>query len=160
MSKISPLAKRALGFNRHVGPNSSQVTAGRRMFVDQLGDGRSAWAKRWADLIVAHVNDLGGIETISEAQLSICRRAGALECELESIEARMSSSQPFDIELYAKLARTLCRLLQLVGIKRLTKPLDPMSELAQALNGYAGEPAGEDEDEDEPFPLVPELGEA
>ena len=128
------------------------------MFVDALGDGRSAWAKRWADLIVAHVNDLGGIEMISEAQLSICRRAGALECELESIEARMSASQPFDIELYARLARTLCRLLALVGIRRLTKPLDPTSELARALNGYASEPV--DEDEDEPSPLVPEPGEA
>ena len=85
MSKISPLAKRALGFNRHAGPNSSQVTSGRRMFVE-LGDARSAWAKRWADLIRAHVSDLGGPEIISEAQLSICRRASAMECELEAFE--------------------------------------------------------------------------
>src|SRR5262245_59702197 len=77
MSKNSPLAKRALGFNHCVGPNSSQVTSGRRMFVE-LGDGRSAWAKRWADLIRLHVSDIGGIGRISEAQLSICRSSNAL----------------------------------------------------------------------------------
>jgi hypothetical protein len=132
----------------------SRVTTGDKTFVEG-GDGRSAWARRWKDLILAHANDLGGIEMISEAQLSICRRAGALECELESIE--MSASQPFDIELYARLARTLARLFELIGIKRLTKPLDPTSELARALEKYA-EPV--DEDEDEPSPLVPEPGEA
>jgi len=41
MSKISTLAKRALGFNRHLGHSSSQVTKGKRMFVE-LGDARSA----------------------------------------------------------------------------------------------------------------------
>jgi hypothetical protein len=141
MSKISPLAKRALGFNRYVGPNSSQVTKGKRMFVEQLGDGRSAWAKRWADLIVAHVSDLGGIEMISEAQLSICRRAGALECELESIEARMSASEPIDLAVYARLTGCLCRLFELVGVKRLSKPLDPQAELIKALAPYAGVPS-------------------
>jgi len=79
--KISHLAKRALGLNRLVRNNSSGVTQGKRMFVE-LGDARSAWAKRWADLIFAHVNDLGGLEMISVAQLSICRRASAMECTL------------------------------------------------------------------------------
>jgi hypothetical protein len=104
--KISPLAKRALGFDRLVRNNSSGVTRGRRMFVE-LGDARSAWARRWADLIVAHVCDLGGPEMISEAQLSICRRASALEVELEAMEGRMSSGQPMDIELYGRLAHSL-----------------------------------------------------
>src|SRR5262245_37535677 len=112
MSKISPLAKRALGFNHYVGPNSSQVTSGRRMFVE-LGDGRSAWAKRWADLIQLHVSDIGGIERISEAQLSICRRAAALECTLELYEARMSAGDAVDVDQYGRLAGRLCRLFEL-----------------------------------------------
>jgi hypothetical protein len=42
------------------------------------GDGRSAWARRWNDLIFAHASDLGGPEALSEAQTSICRRVGVL----------------------------------------------------------------------------------
>jgi hypothetical protein len=146
MSKISPLAKRALGFNRHVGPNSSQVTSGRRMFVE-LGDARSAWAKRWADLILAHVNDLGGPEMISEAQLSICRRASAMECELEAMEARLSAGQPVDTDAYGRLCGRLCRLIELIGIKRLARPADPVSELARAFEAYPATPFDDDEDE-------------
>jgi hypothetical protein len=88
---------------RRVGHNSSQVTKGRRMFVDPLADGRSVWARRWNDLVVTHANDLGGFDMLSEAQLSICRRASAIECELESMEGRMSASQPIDIAIYARL---------------------------------------------------------
>jgi hypothetical protein len=124
--KISPLAQRALGL-RCVDHNSSSVTRAKRMFVN-LGDARSAWAKRWSDLIVAHANDLGGAETLSEAQISICRRAAAIEVELESLEGKMSASQSIDIAVYARLTGVLCRLFELVGIKGRAK-LDPMSEL-------------------------------
>jgi hypothetical protein len=85
------------------------------MFVD-VGDGRSAWARRWNDLVLTHASDLGGYDMLSEAQLSICRRAAAIECELESMEGRMSASQPIDIGVYARLTGVLARLLELVGI--------------------------------------------
>jgi hypothetical protein len=113
--KISPLAERALGLRR-VGNNSSSVITGKRMFVN-LGDARSAWAKRWADLITAHASDLGGPEVLSEAQLSICRRASAIECELEATEGRMSAGQSIDIGQYARLIGCLCRLFELVGVR-------------------------------------------
>jgi hypothetical protein len=129
-------------------PNQvSQVTTGKRCFVD-IGDGRSAWAKRWGDLILAHAADLGGLDMLSEAQLSICRRTAAIECELESMEGRMSASQPIDIAVYARLTGVLCRLLELVGIRRLTKPVDPTSALARALEAYP--PTAIDDDADEP----------
>jgi hypothetical protein len=124
------------------------------MFVD-LGDARTSWAKRWADLILAHANDLGGLDLLSEAQISICRRAAAIECELESMEGRMSASQPIDIAVYARLTGVLCRLLELVGIRRLTKPLDPTGALAKALEAYPATAIDED-DEDAPMPI--ELG--
>jgi hypothetical protein len=76
----------------------SKVTNGSRAFVE--GDGRSPWARRWSDLIYAHVNDLGGPERISEAQLSICRRASAMECELEQMEGRMSTGEAVDTDQY------------------------------------------------------------
>jgi hypothetical protein len=128
------------------------------MFVEQLGDARTAWARRWSDLIFAHASDLGGPEILSEAQLSICRRAAALECELEAMEGRMSAGQPIDLGQYARLTGCLCRLLELVGIKRLTKPLDPTSELAKALEKYAATPVDDDAPNDENEPLAIEQG--
>jgi hypothetical protein len=137
------------------GRRTSKVATGRRLFVE--GDGRSAWALRWKDLILAHVSDLGGPETLSEAQISICRRASAMECELEAMEGRMSAGEPVDIGVYARLTGCLCRLLELVGVnKRLTKPLDPTGELVKAMEAYAGMPVDDDDDGDEPLPI--ELG--
>jgi len=60
------------------------------------------------DLILAHVNDLGGLEMVSEAQLPICRRASAMECELEAMEARMSAGETVDPDQYGRLAGRLC----------------------------------------------------
>ena len=61
----------------------------------------------------------------------------------------MSAGQPIEIKLYGRLASRLCRLLELIGIRRLTK-LDPQSELAKALEGYAGKPIDDEPDHDEP----------
>jgi hypothetical protein len=124
----------------------------KRMFVE-VGDGRSAWAVRWKGLILAHANDLGGPEMLSEAQISICRRSAAIECELEAMEGRMSAGQPLDVSQYARLTGVLCRLLELVGIKGRAKPLDPQSELIKALAPYAGMPIDDADDEDEPLPI-------
>jgi len=117
----------------------------------QGGDGRSAWGRRWRDLCLSHANDLGGMELLSEAQISICRRVSAMECELEAMEARMSEGQKIDLDEYGRLTARLCRLLELVGIRRLVKPIDPMSDLAKALEGYAGKPI--DDDDGEPAPI-------
>src|SRR5262249_37786214 len=143
---------------RRINHNSSLVTKGKRMFVD-LGDGRSAWARRWNDLVVTHASDLGGYQTLSEAQISICKRVSTLECELESMEGRKSAGLPVDIEVYGRISGRLCRLLELIGTRRLTKPLDPLSEFAKAVEGYAAAPIDDDEpDDDAPLPIEEGLG--
>ena len=131
----------------------SKVTTGNRVFV-QAGDGRSAWTHRWKDLVASHASDLGG-EGLSEAQISICRRAAATEIALEQIEARMSEGQQIDLDQYGRLTGRLCRILELVGVKRLTRPIDPLSEFARAFEGHAAAPIDDDEpnDEDEPLPI-------
>src|SRR5262245_25079912 len=91
---------------------------------------------------------------ISEAQLSICRRAAALECELEATEARLSEGQQVDLDQYARLTSRLCRLFELIGTRRLTRPVDPLSELAKAVEGYAAAPIDDDDgDENEPLSI-------
>jgi hypothetical protein len=134
------------------------------MFVD-FGDGRTAWAKRWNDLVLMHTSDLGGYETLSEAQISICKRVSTLECELESMEGRKSTGMPVDIEVYSRLTGRLCRMLELIGTRPLMKPVDPMSALAEALEAYPPKPPPDDDDDDErdddePAPIEEEPGKA
>ena len=138
---------------RSITNNPSPVTSGKRMFVD-LGDGRSAWARRWNELVLTHASDLGGYDMLSEAQISICKRAATLECELESMEGCKSAGLPVDIEVYGRISGRLCRMLELIGTRRLTRPIDPLSEFAKAVEGYALAPVDDDEDdEDEPLPI-------
>src|SRR5215831_9350490 len=114
-----------------------------RLFVEG-GDLRSPWSIRWKNLILAHMSDLGGAEVLSEAQISICKRASAMECELEFLEARMSEGRDVDLDQYGRLAGRLCRMFEIIGIKRLAKPLDPLSEFAKAVEGYAAAPVDDD----------------
>ncbi len=133
------------------GQRPSKVTTGRNVFVEG-GDGRSAWAKRWNDLIFAHANDLGGPEVLSEAQISICRRASAMECELEAMEARMSKGLPVDTDVYGRLAGRLCRLFEMIGVRRLAPPVDPLVDLAASYESQVRAIDDDDGDEDEPAP--------
>lgn len=62
----------------------SRVRNGRSLFAEG-GDGRTAWSRRFRDLIEAHTADLGGHPP--EAEASLIRRASALEVQLEQLEA-------------------------------------------------------------------------
>jgi len=129
----------------------SKVTNGRRTFVE--ADGRSPWARRWSDLIYAHACDLGGPELLSEAQVSIIRRVSTLECELEAMEGRMSGGEALDLDQYGRLAGRLCRLFELIGIKRLSKPVDPLVDLAEAFKGRTKAIDDDEPNDDEPLPI-------
>jgi len=101
----------------------SAVTSGRRLLIG--GDPNSAWARRYRDLVAGHVNDLGGRTELSEAELSLIRRASALECELEGMEAKMSQGEQVSLELYGRLVDRLGRTLQRVGLRRAPRDITP-----------------------------------
>jgi hypothetical protein len=94
----------------------SAVTNGRRLFVE--GDGNSAWSRRYRDLIAGHVSDLGGDATLSEAQLSLIKRASAIECELEQLEGRLSMGEQVDLDCFTRAASHLRRILETLGLER------------------------------------------
>src|SRR4029079_2405758 len=80
----------------------SAVTNGRRLFVE--GDGNSAWSRRYRDLVASHVSDMGGAALLSEAPLSLVKRASAIELELEQAEGRLSMGQPIDLDAFTRAA--------------------------------------------------------
>jgi hypothetical protein len=94
----------------------SRVSNGKQAFVE--GDGRTPWARRWRDLIEAHIADLGGVAALSEAQRSLIKRASTIEIELEQCEGRLSLGRPSDLSEYATAASHLRRIFETLGIER------------------------------------------
>jgi hypothetical protein len=94
----------------------SAVTSGRKLFVQ--GDPNSAWSRRFHDLVLGHVSDLGGADLLSEAQFSLIRRAAAIECELERLDARLSLGEPVDLDSYGRCAGHLRRIFETLGTDR------------------------------------------
>src|SRR5260221_5206640 len=91
----------------------SAVTNGRRLFV--LGDGNSAWSRRYRDLVYGHISDLGGASGLSEAQLSLIKRASAIECELEQQEGKLSLGETINMDCFTRSASHLRRILESLG---------------------------------------------
>jgi hypothetical protein len=105
--------------------NRSAVTNGRRLFIE--GDARSPWARRWKDLVELHAGDLspGGIDLLSEAQLSLIKRASAIEVELEQAEGRMSMGEEVDLDIFTRSTSHLRRILETLGIERRQHDVTP-----------------------------------
>jgi hypothetical protein len=105
----------------------SAVTSGRKLLID--GDPNSAWARRYADLIVGHVADAGGRDLVSDAKLSIIRRAASMECEIERLEAKLSRGENVDLDAFGRAASHLRRLFESIGIDRKQRDLtlDPQA---------------------------------
>jgi hypothetical protein len=91
-------------------------------------DGRSAWTRRAASLIRAHLSDLGGLDNCSTAERSIIRRASVLTVELERMEhqfALAGEASADDLDIYQRVANSLRRLLEAVGLKRRAREIGP-----------------------------------
>jgi hypothetical protein len=128
----------------------SAVTNGKRAFVD--GNGNAAWTRRWRDLVLAHEQDLGGADVLSEAQSSLVRRVSTIEIELEQREGMLSKGEPVDLDSYTRAASHLRRILETLGIERRQVDVTPDRDeyLAQetareAAEAAAAEPAVETE---------------
>ena len=100
-------------------------------------DGRSLWARRFRDLISLHESDIAPDGAISTAKKSIIRRAATLSIELEHLEMRFASSEASaaDLLLYSRLANTLRRLLESVGIERQMHDVTPSIDEYLASQG-------------------------
>jgi hypothetical protein len=99
----------------------SAVTNGKKLFVD--GDGNSAWSRRYRDLVSGHVADTGGRDLLSEAQVSLIKRAAAIEVELEQMEGRLSKGESIDLDLFTRSASHLRRILETIGVERRARPV-------------------------------------
>jgi len=99
--------------------NRSAVTNGSELLPGL--DGRSLWARRFRDLIAQHTADLGGEANVSQAQLSLIRRAAALTVELERWETRFADddgAKAQALDQYQRCLNSLRRVLETLGLDR------------------------------------------
>jgi hypothetical protein len=109
----------------------SAVTNRNALFLENI-DERSAFARRFRDVLSLHISDLGGWEAVSEAQASIARRAATITVQLEQIECRFAQvAEPNDklADLYSRLSNTLRRLLESIGFERKARDITPDLDL-------------------------------
>lgn len=91
-------------------------------------DERGQFARRMRDLISLHVDDLSGgsgASALSEAQLSLVRRAVVLEMTLEIMEMGMANGETVNVDQYARVAGHLRRVFETVGIRRMRRDVTP-----------------------------------
>ena len=117
---------------------ASAVTNGSRLLLS--GNGNSPWARRYKDLCLLHIDDLGGPDAVTEAQISLVRRCSAIEVQLESLEGLMSRGAEIDLDVFARVSGTLSRMLRALGLER-RKPDASAIEQQRLLDQYAAEDA-------------------
>lgn len=122
-----PRARRKLGGVSLT--NRSKITNGSALA--EYVDGRSAWARRFRDLICAYAQDLGGPDCLSEGQLAIIRRAALLQVELEFQESKFAQLHEADelpgakrVDHYQRTAGALRRLIESLGLHQGRKQRD------------------------------------
>lgn len=102
----------------------SKVTNGQRFFMGQV-DERCIFARRLRDIMALHIDDLSGgtgASALSEAQISLIRRASVLELRLEDLEMKMAMGQIVSLDDYGRISGHLRRLFETVGVRRSRGP--------------------------------------
>ena len=108
-------------------------------------DGRTLWVKRFRDVLNGHIADLGGESNISVAERSIVRRAATLTVELERMErtfALAGEASAEDLDIYARVAANMRRLLESVGLQRRSRDVC-LPSIEQYLNHQTIDEASE-----------------
>lgn len=88
-------------------------------------DGRTPQARRYRDLCAAFAADLGGFETLSEAQKQLVRRSAALSAVCEAAEAKLAAGEAVDMPGLNSTINTLRRLLGDLGLERRARDVTP-----------------------------------
>jgi hypothetical protein len=100
-------------------------------------DGRSATARRFRDLVLSVLEDLGGADMVSEAERQLVRRVTHLSVEAELMEADRVKGQEIDIDKYIAITNAIGRAGQRVGLRRRAKDVTPPT-VKQLIEGSYG----------------------
>jgi hypothetical protein len=110
----------------------SKITNGNKLLPGI--DHRRGWVRRFRDVLSLHVNDMGGPDNCSEAELAIARRAACLIVELELLERKFAlngEAKNWQLHAYQRGANTLRRLLESLhsGLERRPRDVTTLGEV-------------------------------
>lgn len=88
----------------------SRVTNGKSLLV--FGDGRSAGARRFRDVLAGLAAEVGGLDSLSESEKQIARRAASTSIECELIEAERAAGSEVDPTRYATVLNAQRRAMR------------------------------------------------
>ena len=106
--------------------NRARITNGRTLLPNV--DGRSAWARRFRDVVHLYASDQGGDDNLSEGRRSLIRRCACLQTELEILETKFAlagGADAGDLDLYQRASANLRRLLEAIGLDRQPRDITP-----------------------------------
>jgi hypothetical protein len=113
----------------------SAVTNGSVLFHGV--DHRSAWMRRYRDLIADHVSDLGGIEAMSQSEKILARRCAMIALQCELMEARWSASNgeasERQLATYQTSVNTLRKTLEALGLSRRPRDVTGFDKLIEQV---------------------------
>jgi hypothetical protein len=104
----------------------SRVTNGKEVLPGV--DNRLVIARRYRDLLSELVADMGGLETMTQARMQLCRRFAALSVQAESMEAKLAQGEQISLTDHSLISSTLCRLASRLGIERRAKQITPLAD--------------------------------
>jgi hypothetical protein len=103
--------------------------------------------RRFRDLLIRIVNDLGGEAELSEGQIQLARRCAWISAQCELLEQRAEPGTPFDLTIYSMLTSHLTRTLSVLGLKRQPRDVTPtLADYLKAIRQPQPEPQPEDEE--------------
>jgi hypothetical protein len=85
-------------------------------------NGNSLGARRLRELAAQLADDLGGVDRLSEPVKIQIRQAAALTVEAEQMQARIARGEAINHEDMVRIANSLSRMLQRLGLKRPAPP--------------------------------------
>jgi hypothetical protein len=101
----------------------SRVTNHKALLPDL--DGRTSAARRFRDLVMSYIADMGGADRCSEIKIGLLRRLAACVVQSELLEAQMINGEAVDIGTLCTLASTTVRISSRLGLERVSRDVGP-----------------------------------
>lgn len=122
------------------------ISNGRKLLA--TADGRSCWARYYADTYAGLLTHLGGEGYVSEARRMLCRRAATLECELSWFENELATLRqnderpdPVEVDNYARWASAQRRVLEALGLDRVARDVTSLSSYIREIESQKADKA-------------------
>ncbi len=93
-------------------------------FVGEV-DGRTRAARHYRQALTEYVEDRGGADVVSRAELDLARRGAGVATLCSAFEAELVSGADVDIDRYLAAANTLSRLCSKLGLRRRGRDVTP-----------------------------------